>query len=187
MNVRLACLINILIFLPIMWPATLLAAIPEKIEQGVEDAVASGDTPGMAVVAMRHGKHWFSVADGFADPGDNIAMTPQTPLRIASITKTYVAAALLKQAAQRQLQLDTPISGLLPGDWVTELHEAGYDTGRITLDHLLTHSAGFPDHADSIWYKLSAFLWRQQTWTPFEQLQVMTGFEQGAIHPGHNL
>ncbi|MEH6584553.1 MAG: serine hydrolase domain-containing protein [Halioglobus sp.] len=160
------------------------ADIPELARQAVREAVSDRDAPAMAVVALRDGKPWFEVAAGLANPDAHIRMTVDTPVRIASVTKPYVAATLLILADQRQLPLDMPIAGLLSPQWQAVLRDGGYDPLRITLDHLLTHSAGFPDHADSWRYKLTAFLDKDREWKALEQLELMTAMGDPLFEPG---
>lgn len=82
-------------------------------------------------------------ATGLADVELNIPMTPQSRMLAASIGKTFVGATVLALAQEGRLRLDDPISTWL-GDrpWFSRL--PNHD--KITLRHLLTHSAGLPDH-----------------------------------------
>ena len=160
------------------------AGIPEQARLAVQQAVAEGDTPAMALVALRNGQPWFEVAAGLADPDAGVQMTVDTPVRIASVSKPYVAATLLIVAAEQRLGLDAPISGLLPPHWRVALREGGYDPASITLDHLLTHSAGFPDHADSWRYKLISFMDEDRQWSALEQLEIMIAMGEPLFEPG---
>jgi CubicO group peptidase (beta-lactamase class C family) len=56
---------------------------------------------------------------------------------IFSVTKALVAAAVWRLVGDGRLRYDEPVSRLIPG------FEAN-GKGRITLDHLLLHTAGFP-------------------------------------------
>ena len=69
------------------------------------------------------------------------ANTPHTKFRIASLSKAFAAAAVLKLAESGKLRLDASISHYLP--------EYRADTGsRITLHHLSSHTSGLPDFLD---------------------------------------
>lgn len=67
--------------------------------------------------------------------------------RIASMTKSFTAMAILRLRDEGKLSLDDPVERYVP-----ELRGLRYPTSdapRITLRHLLTHSAGFPE--DNPW------------------------------------
>lgn len=67
---------------------------------------------------------------------------------IASTTKLYTTAIILKLAAQNALQLDAPITQYLPGE-ITHglLIRKGTDYGpQLTTRQLLSHTSGLPDY-----------------------------------------
>jgi D-alanyl-D-alanine carboxypeptidase len=70
-----------------------------------------------------------------------------TPIRIASVTKTYVAASVLRLVEMGQLALDDPISKHLSSTYLDLLSADGYDIEAITVRHLLTHTSGIADYA----------------------------------------
>ncbi len=123
------------------------------------------------VEAPRIGLSWGGAA-GLADPKQGIRMTPQHPVRIASNTKTFVAAAILRLWEEDRLGLDDPITEYLPSDFIQLLQSDGYRTNEITVRHLLTHTSGIFDYINSEAYgdQVEADLHRQ--WTRIEQLQA---------------
>jgi D-alanyl-D-alanine carboxypeptidase len=149
------------------------AAPPDKLQHQVDDAVARQVAPAMVVVAVRHGELLFEASAGLADPETGRPMTARTPLRQASVTKPYVATTLIRLADANNIALDTPIDALLPESILEPLTEAGYEPSRITLDHLLTHTAGLRDHSDSWRFLAVSLLLRNQAWTPLEQVERM--------------
>jgi CubicO group peptidase (beta-lactamase class C family) len=65
-----------------------------------------------------------------------VANTVETKFRIGSITKQFTAAIILKLQDQGRLDVQAPVATYLPD----------YPHGdRITLHHLLTHTAGIPN------------------------------------------
>ena len=101
----------------------------------------------VAAVESMDGSFRWSGAEGVARP-DGTPMTPETPFWIASITKLYIAAAILKLHEQGRLSIEQPMAAYLPGSLINGLHRLkGVDyTGKITLRHLLAHSSGLPDY-----------------------------------------
>lgn len=109
---------------------------------------------------------------GSAGPAAHPAGQPTPSLRIASNTKTFVAAAVLRLVEDGRLDLDSPLARLSPPATVAMLRAAGYAVDRITLRMLLQHTGGLRDYAT-----LQVFLDRvdaapQHHWTRAEQLQV---------------
>lgn len=89
----------------------------------------------------------FGMAHGFADESTQRKLTVDTPFRIASNTKTFLAAAFLRLWEQDALSLDDDITKYLSAHYQQTLLELGYDLKAITLRHLLSHSSGLFDHA----------------------------------------
>ncbi|RQD74742.1 MAG: class A beta-lactamase-related serine hydrolase, partial [Candidatus Syntrophonatronum acetioxidans] len=99
-----------------------------------------------AVESMDGSFKWLG-AEGIARP-DGTPMTPETPFWIASITKLFTAAAILKLHEQGRLSIEQPMAACLPGNIIKGLHSfKGVDyTEKINLGHLLSHSSGLPDY-----------------------------------------
>ena len=78
--------------------------------QGLVDSIvkANPDVPGVAltVLAPRHCLTW-SGASGVADRATKAPLTPQTPFRLASNTKTYTAAAIVRLMEEGRLSVRT--------------------------------------------------------------------------------
>ncbi len=103
----------------------------------------------VAAVESMDGSFSWSGAEGTALP-DGTPMTPETPFWIASITKLYIAAAILKLHEQGRVSIDQPMAAYFPGSLINGLHRLkGVDyTEKITLRHLLGHSSGLPDYIE---------------------------------------
>ncbi|MEX5728635.1 D-alanyl-D-alanine carboxypeptidase [Rhodovulum iodosum] len=85
----------------------------------------------------------MSAAIGLADVEAGRAITTETPMLAASIGKSFVAATVLALEREARLSRDDLLSVHL-GDrpWFDALPNAG----TITIDHLLHHTSGLPDH-----------------------------------------
>lgn len=89
---------------------------------------------------------WVKAA-GIREAENKAPVTPETVFRIASMTKSFTAMAILKLRDDGKLSLDDPASKYVP-----ELAALPYptsDSPAITIRHLLTHSEGFPE--DNPW------------------------------------
>jgi D-alanyl-D-alanine carboxypeptidase len=85
-------------------------------------------------------------------PGDATAASRlhgDEGFRLASITKTYVAATALRLHEDGRLDLQAPITHYLPKAWMQLLATDGYAPDAITVGHLLTHTSGLADHAQA--------------------------------------
>lgn len=85
-----------------------------------------------------------SFADGPADPATARVVTPDDPVRIASISKTVVAVGVMKLVEQGKLDLDRDVSQML--GWT--LRNPTFPDRPITLRHLLSHTSSIRDHDD---------------------------------------
>lgn len=102
-----------------------------------------------AIVGVEPGDrsyYWIGAA-GVADP-TGTPMTPETPYCLASVTKLYIGAAVLRLQERGQLSIDDPLTDHLPAHLVSGLHRRrGVDrTAELTLRHLLGHASGLPEY-----------------------------------------
>ncbi len=101
-----------------------------------------GHVPGISVLLIVDGNAQYARALGKADIERNAAITIATNFRLASLTKQFTAAAVLRLAAQGALALDTTIARFFepaPAFW-----------RHITIHHLLTHTSGLVDYEELI-------------------------------------
>lgn len=112
-------------------PETRIAA---EIEKRAAALAAEDNFSGVVLVA-KNAKVLVKRAYGFADQQWRIANRADTAFHLGSVPKMFTAAAIMKLAAAGKLSLDDPLT-----KWVPEYPSP--DSSRITLRHLLTHSAG---------------------------------------------
>ena len=110
------------------------------------------DQPGCVLAVLHDGKLVFERAFGHADVIGGVPLTPRHRFRVASHSKTFSAAGILKLREQRKLSLDDRA-----GQYVEGLHPAIADA---TIAQLLSHSAGIVrDGPDSRqWQDVRPFL-----------------------------
>ncbi len=103
--------------------------------------------PGFVYGLVVDGKMIHTLSLGYTDVDKKIAATSQSLFRIASMTKSFTAMAILQLRDAGKLSLDDPADRYIP-----ELKKSPLlttDAPPITLRHLLTHAAGFPE--DNPW------------------------------------
>jgi CubicO group peptidase (beta-lactamase class C family) len=80
---------------------------------------------------------------GYADPATKRAVTIDDPVRIASISKLVLAIGVMRLVEQGTLDLDADVSKTL--GWT--LRNPAFPRAKITLRHLLSHTASLTDGA----------------------------------------
>jgi D-alanyl-D-alanine carboxypeptidase len=163
-------------------PATDTAAQTLQADLEAFQATHAG-IPGIAVAIVTSDGELISAATGEADP-EGRPMTSDTPVRMASITKTFVAAAILRLAEEGRIDLDAPIRILIEDDLDALLAGDGYDTGAITVRHLLMHAGGLGDHFGSDAFGQAVMADPRRVWTAMEQLALMTELTDPVSAPG---
>lgn len=114
----------------------------------LEGQMAYRGLPGVAVGVVQGQQLVWSKGFGFADVEAKKPMTEQTRFRIASNSKLFAAIAILQLREAGKLRLDDPVVKHLP--WFKP-KPAGPDDGPITIEQLLSHSAGLQREAGDHW------------------------------------
>lgn len=116
------------------------------VEQLFKTLSAQNNIPGYSFGILIDGKLVFKGSGGYANLADSILATTRSMFRVASMSKSFTALAILQLRDQGLLHLDDPIEKYIPsfkGQALTA------DAPAITIRHLLSHSAGFPE--DNPW------------------------------------
>ena len=106
-----------------------------RMDQVVQSYVSNGTFAGSVLVA-RGSDVIVSKGYGLANVEWNVPSSPSARFKVASITKQFTAAAILLLEERGRLKIDDLVK--------THLPEAPATWDRMTLFHLLTHTAGFP-------------------------------------------
>ena len=121
------------------------AAVPgmESYDQTIRDFMRKLSIPGGAVAVMRDGKLIYARGFGYADVANKTLVQPDALFRIASVSKTITAAAIMKLVEEGKLQLHDRVAPFIahltpaPGAIVDPRWE------QITIRHLLNHAGGW--------------------------------------------
>lgn len=122
--------------------ATALDRIPAAMAAYVED----GRLPGVVTMVARDGRivHWDAV--GYRDVASGEPLERNDVFRIYSMTKPVTSVAALILMEEGALSLEDPVSDHIPEfAGLTVLGAAGEEvpvTAPVTVEHLLTHTAG---------------------------------------------
>jgi len=100
--------------------------------------------PGVAMAIYSEKDGWWAGAEGYAKVETKTPMQNCNLQYLQSVSKTYMAVAILQLHEQGKIQLDAPITKYIP------LKYAGYikHAEKITLRMLLNHTSGIPEYSD---------------------------------------
>ena len=114
---------------PIVAPAAIVTAA-----RAAAGAALKAGNPAVQIAVSHHGQVIYSEAFGMSDRENATAATPRSVMQIASLTKQFTAAAILRLAERGALSIDDRIEKYVP-----EFDPRGT---TITLRQLLSHTSG---------------------------------------------
>ncbi len=118
------------------WLKAALDYTPRWLEYQMRDS----EQPGCVIAIAHQGRIVLEDAFGHADLSTGEKLTPRHRLRVASHSKSFTAAAVMKLVEQGKLRLDDRAGAHVKG-----LHRA---VARATVAQLLSHSAGLTRDGD---------------------------------------
>lgn len=129
-----------------------MSALKTALDTLLKPAADRGDVPGVVAMVTDRDGALYEGAFGVRRVGDTAAMTVDTVVLIASMTKAITSVAAMQLVEQGKLDLESPASKWLPDLGQMQVLEGFDDAGQprlraprrpITLKHLLTHTSGF--------------------------------------------
>lgn len=124
----------------------LMTALPE-VDRIFEQYAGKSNLPGLVWGVVIDGEVVHVKAIGMQDRNLKTPVTAGTVFRIASMTKSFTALAILKLRDEDKLSLEDPVSRWIPE--FARMPLPTNDTPPIRIRQLLTHGAGFPE--DNPW------------------------------------
>jgi CubicO group peptidase (beta-lactamase class C family) len=125
-----------------------LAATTQNLDVLAQRTRAELKTPGLAYGLVRPDGSTLAGALGVRKLGEADPIRTSTLFHMASVTKPFVATAIAQRIERGRLRLDQRLYDALPG-----FSMADPRASSITLEQVLTHSAGLPDVVDYEWEK----------------------------------
>ncbi len=122
--------------------------IPDSLSKKVDAIFAEYDktnSPGCALAILKDGKIIYKRGYGMSNMEYNIAITPTSIFQIASISKQFTAAAIIRLSLEGKLSLNDDIRKYIP-----EVPDFGH---TITFNNLIHHTSGI---RDQMWLQLLA-------------------------------
>lgn len=129
-----------------------VAAMSKKEKEKYHDAVESFLNASLlkagfngGILVAKNGEVVYERYVGYKDMATKDSLTAETPLQIASTSKTFTAAAILKLVQEGRLKLNDSLTVFFPG----------FPYPGITVKMLLNHRSGLPNYM----YYLEPKLW----------------------------
>src|SRR4030042_4689267 len=124
--------------------------VNQEMEYLVSNLVEKDKSIKNCVLAVMKGDGSFSWsgAAGIGSQDNQVPMTKDTPMYIASITKLYTATAIMRLHEKGALHLTDPMAKYLPKGLIQGIHVyKGKDYSQeITIKELLSHTSGIADY-----------------------------------------
>jgi CubicO group peptidase (beta-lactamase class C family) len=121
--------------------------IAPELQKMIDEHAKTKNIPGIAYGITVDNELVVSGATGYINLENKTPATPLSAFRIASMTKSFTAMAILKLRDEGKLNLSDPVSTYIPE--VATLEYLTEDAPTIDIENLLTMTAGFPE--DNPW------------------------------------
>lgn len=123
----------------------------EELKKAIQDVLDRERVPGAGVALVANGELLWCGGIGKADVAAKLDVTCDTEFRVGSISKTFVALALLKLQEDGKINLYARLQDVAPEIPVTNQWESAHP---VRIVNLIEHTAGFDDMEFSEIYNL---------------------------------
>ncbi len=145
----------------------LKAGLQASLDSIVEEQKLPGAT---AAIVLADGQ-LISLASGYADKEEKIAMPLGAQMLLGSVGKIFVSAVSLQLVDEGKIRLEDKVSQYFDGvDWFKELPNAD----DLTIKSLLNHTSGLPRYVFAPAFIEVIEKDPMRTWTPAECLAIIT-------------
>lgn len=136
-----ACLVCGLILTSVIKKADAQIAT-DSLTNNLHEVFVKDSLPGLCVVLVNARQVIYQKSFGFADIGNQILYTPNTIQHVGSVSKTFIAVALMKAIELGYFTLETDINNILPFKVVNP----NQPDSKITIRELANHTSGITDN-----------------------------------------
>lgn len=113
--------------------------LENAIDRLISEQMATQHIPGLALAVIKGDKILY--AKGYGVASSSQPVTVQTQFFIASVSKSFTAAAIMQLVEARKINLDAPVRTYLPEFTLTDPKT----DAQITIRHLLNQVSGLSD------------------------------------------
>lgn len=114
-------------------------SVEQVFDEAITETIETKKATGVTVTLVKDGQVTLQKGYGYSDKAQNLAVDPNTSgFRIGSVAKTFVAIAALIAEEDGKIDLNADITNYLEEDFPKFKYP-------VTMNQLLTHTAGFED------------------------------------------
>lgn len=117
-----------------------------ELDEIVRDHLDTHHVPGLAVGVVREGRVVLAEGYGIADPETGRAVSARSLFHVASVSKTFVATAVLQLVEREEVDLDAPVT-----EYLSDFRLDDERVAKVTIRQMLSHTSGMPDVEDYGW------------------------------------
>jgi D-alanyl-D-alanine carboxypeptidase len=118
------------------------AALAQKIDAYLAANITNTQA-GISVLVVKNGQLAYSGGKGMADIPAGVSVTGNTGFRLASVSKSFTAIAVMQLIEKGEIKLTDSLLDYIP--------ELPASWRKITIEHLLTHKSGIYDIINDWW------------------------------------
>ena len=112
----------------------------ELIHESVQRSMADGKIPGVSLVIVSGNEVIYSKGFGYADVGNQVAVTMETVFELGSNSKAFTGLAMLKLESEGLVDLSAPVDNYLP--WLAMSYSS--ESVMVTVEQVMNHTSGIP-------------------------------------------
>ena len=140
-------LLNLLICTAAAQTPTATESLPKELDDYLNATVKAWDFPGLAVAVVKDGKVMVARGYGVRELGKADPVNGDTIFDVASLTKSFTAAAIASLVDEKKMSWDDPVRRFIP----TLEFPDSYLTANVTIRDLLSHRTGVRA-TNTAWY-----------------------------------
>jgi CubicO group peptidase (beta-lactamase class C family) len=115
--------------------------VASYLERWIPPFMAEKNVPGLAIALVDESGAVWTRGFGFADRERHVPFTERTHTAVASLSKLFTCAAIMRLAEQGKIDLDAPLGSYVPE---FAIRTPGWSPAGITIRRMLTHHSGLP-------------------------------------------
>lgn len=147
--------------------------------QAAMDKYTAKDLPGLSLAIYSEAEGWWAGASGYAKLESKTPMTVCNLQYLQSVSKTYMAVAILQLHEEKKIALDAPITKYLAQKHTRFIKDAD----KITVRMLLNHTSGIAEYISHPKYTEYVILQPTKVFPVEDALQFLKG-EEPQFAPG---
>ena len=165
-------LLLLLLFIPLLLFSQNTNSVYNDLDKLIEKNIDPSQPGIIANIYSETSDLDWSKSFGINDISKNNLLDKFDQFRIASVTKTFVAATILRLWEEDKINIDDPISKYISKEHYNILIKGNYNPEIIAVRNLLNHSSGLYDHTNHSNFFNKVFENPSYKWTRTEQISA---------------